>query len=92
MKKSIDLSNLDTSVSPSENFYQFANGGWLKNNPIPDEFSRYGTFDKLREDNRKTVHEIIQEVADEAGTTGDHISKLVGSFYKTADNQVLTGV
>lgn len=82
MSKPIDLTNLDSSISPAENFYMFANGGWLKKNPIPDEFSRYGTFDKLREDNRTIVRSIIEEVAGEAEVSGDHIARLVGNFYR----------
>ncbi|HEY4787634.1 MAG TPA: M13 family peptidase, partial [Bacteroidales bacterium] len=49
----IDPANLDTNVKPGDNFYQYANGGWLKNNPMPSEYSRYGSFDKLQEDNDK---------------------------------------
>ena len=64
--KPIDPSNLDISFLPAEDFYHFANGGWLKKHPIPDEFSRYGTFDKLREDNKEIVRSIIEEVAEKA--------------------------
>jgi putative endopeptidase len=67
---------------PAEDFYHYANGGWLKKHPIPDEYSRYGTFDKLREDNRKLVRSIIEEVAKKAENSPDHLSTLVGSFYK----------
>ena len=82
MSKPIDPTNIDTSISPADNFYLYANGGWLKKNPIPDEFSRYGTFDKLREDNRTIVRSIIEEVAKEAEGSEDHIAKLVGDFYR----------
>ncbi len=86
----IHKSNLNPSVSPGENFYQYANGGWLANHPIPDEFSRYGTFDILREDNRTIVRSIIEEVADSATTSGGHVAKLVGNFYKTGmDTEVI---
>jgi len=81
MQKPIDLTNLDTRVSPAADFYHFANGGWLQKHPIPDEFSRYGTFDKLREDNREIVRNIIEEVAAET-ERGGHIAKLVGEFYR----------
>jgi putative endopeptidase len=44
----IDLANMDTTVTPGNDFYQYANGSWLKNNPIPDEFSNYGSFHLLK--------------------------------------------
>jgi putative endopeptidase len=83
MSKPIDRSNLDPDISPAADFYHYSNGGWLKKHPIPDEFSRYGTFDKLREENRKMVHEIIEEVAAGAAATGDPFAELTGSFYST---------
>ncbi|HKK61478.1 MAG TPA: M13 family metallopeptidase [Bacteroidales bacterium] len=92
--KAIDTKNLDTSFSPGEDFYHFANGGWLKNNPIPDEFSRYGSFDKLREDNREIVRNIIEHVAENSNTDNQSdealkIAKLVGDFYNTGMNTEL---
>jgi len=84
--KPIDRSNLDTKVEPGTDFYHFANGGWLKKHPIPDEFSRYGTFDKLREDNREIVRSIIEEVAAKADSSGDILSRLVGQFYSMGMN------
>ena len=83
MSKPIDRSNLDTDISPVNDFYHYANGGWLKKYPIPDEFSRYGTFDKLREENRKIVRGIIEEVAASADATDDPFAALTGNFYST---------
>ncbi len=45
----LDLDNFDEQVSPAENFYQYANGGWQKNNPLKPEYSRFGAFDALNE-------------------------------------------
>jgi len=53
--KGIDASNLDTLVSPKDNFYDYACGGWMKANPLKDEYSRFGTFDQLGEDNREQI-------------------------------------
>lgn len=83
MQKPIYPGYLDTSVSPTEDFYHYANGGWLKEHPIPDEFSRYGTFDKLREDNREIVRSIIEEVAGNGSQEDDHIDRILGDFYRT---------
>ena len=45
--KGVDRNNLDESIAPQEDFYQYACGGWMKANPIKAEYSRFGTFDKL---------------------------------------------
>ena len=50
----LDLTDLDTTVSPKVNFYQYATGGWQQKNPLRAEFSRYGSFDALREQAQET--------------------------------------
>ena len=40
----IDKKNMDTTVTPGANFFMYANGGWIKRNPVPEEYSRYGAF------------------------------------------------
>lgn len=76
----INKDNLDMTVSPGEDFYRFATGGWLESHPLPDEFSRYGTFDKLAEDNQKMVRELIENAAATNPEEGS-ITKKVGDFY-----------
>ena len=55
----IDPANLDTSISPAENFYQYATGGWQKNNPLKPEFARFGSFDVLNENNQKRLNDLF---------------------------------
>ena len=55
----LDLSNLDTTVSPSADFYKYATGGWQQNNPLKPEFARFGSFDQLREDNVKRLNDLF---------------------------------
>ena len=58
-KHGINLDNLNPKVSPKEDFYEFANGGWIASHPIPDEFASFGQFDVLRETSRKQVQDLI---------------------------------
>ena len=62
----IHLENLDTTAVAQNDFYQYACGGWMKNNPIPDEYSRFGSFDKLGLSNLEQVNGLIADIA--AGT------------------------
>lgn len=77
---SIDIANLDTTKLPGESFYQFATGGWQKDNPITDEYARYGSFDKLRENNQVQIQELIQELVSQNNTYGSNDQK-VGDMY-----------
>ncbi|MFC2713563.1 MAG: M13 family peptidase, partial [Segatella salivae] len=54
--------NFDRSVRPQDDFYQFATGGWQKNNPLPAAYSRFGSFDQLQEDNNKRINTILGEL------------------------------
>ena len=61
----IDLNNLDTTAVAQNDFYQFACGGWMANNPLTPEYSRFGSFDKLGLQNLEQVNGLIQELAEE---------------------------
>lgn len=76
----IDVANLDTTTLPGVSFYQFATGGWQEANPIPDEYARYGSFDKLRENNQVQLQELIQELVSQDNTYGTNAQK-VGDMY-----------
>ena len=78
----LDRTNLDSSVNPGNDFYQYANGGWMKNNPLPGEFSRYGSFDKLAEDNQKMVKQLIEDASAVPAEEGS-LSQKIGDFYSS---------
>ena len=78
----INPNDLDTSVSPGDNFYQYANGGWIKNNPLPEDKSRYGAFDELQENNNILVRNLIEKLSETKQATGS-VATMIGNFYTT---------
>lgn len=81
-RKFIDVANLDTTVSPADNFFLYANGGWLNNNTIPESEARWGRFEVLREDNMNKLHTMLDEAAATKAKAGSAEQK-VGDFYKS---------
>lgn len=80
--KSIDLADLDTTVSPAADFDNYANGGWKKRFPIPDEKSRFGSFDLLADSGELQVQTLITEIASQKQDPGT-IGQKIADFYNT---------
>ena len=59
----LDPKNMDTSVKPQDDFFLYANGGWIKRTEIPPEYSRWGSFNQLIEQNNDALHEIAEKAA-----------------------------
>ncbi len=79
--KAIDLANIDTSVRPQDDFYAYANGLWLKNNPIPSTETRWGAFSILQDQTNKKLKVLLDEsAANTAAEKGSNEQK-VGDFY-----------
>lgn len=73
----IDLANLDSTVAPGTDFYEYACGGWIESNPLKPEYARFGTFDQLRENNREQLRTLVEELVStpqQPGSGGEKIS------------------
>ena len=79
---------LDTHVSPAQNFYEYANGGWQKKNPIPPAYSSWGTFNILQIRNEKVIRQLIEDAAREHAAPGSTAQK-VGDFYASGMDEKL---
>lgn len=87
LSSGIDLARLDTSVRPGNDFYQFACGGWISAHPLADEYSRYGTFEELSENNTKQLQDLILEMASSMHKKGT-LEQKIGDLYNIAMDSV----
>ena len=87
LQSGIKLGDLDTSVRPADDFYEYACGGWMKKNPLPAAYSRFGSFDRLGEDNNKRINGILTELLNNTYAKGTTEQKL-SDLYKLAMDSV----
>ena len=78
--KGVDRANLDETVAPGEDFYQYACGGWMKANPLQPQYSRYGQFDQMAENNKEQLKELIQGLAKQENPEGS-VAQKVNDLY-----------
>jgi putative endopeptidase len=84
----IEVKNIDKSVKPTEDFYQFVNGNWIKNNPVPASESRWGSFNELNDKNTAKLKTILEAAAaDKKAPNGSNKQK-IGDFYSLAMDSV----
>ena len=88
-KSGIDLANLDSTYLPGTDFYMFATGGWQKAHPLTDEYSRYGSFDVLQENNNKQLRELIVGVAAQQNEKGSVAQKIADLYNSAMDSVAL---
>ncbi len=79
---SFSLTNLDTTISPCEDFYQYAIGGWLKENPVPSTESRWASFNVVVESNNEKLKSILLDYSQSSGEKGSK-EQLIGDLYSS---------
>jgi putative endopeptidase len=79
-KVPLDPANIDRSANACTDFYQFANGGWLKSNPLPAAYSRWGSFEELGEKNQANLTRILQSASTATGNVSRN-TKMLGTYY-----------
>ena len=82
----IDLSNLDTTVAPGEDFYKYATHGWQVANPLGAEYARFGSFDQLRENNVKRLNDLFASMTTLKTTPGSIEQKIVDLYKQGLDS------
>ena len=85
----IDRSAFDMATKPSDNFFLYVNGTWIKHNPIPPEYSRWGAFPKLRDDNLLALREILEDLTQQNGTLDADRRKLRDLYAMAMDEAKL---
>lgn len=87
MTSGISLANMDTTALPGTSFYEYACGGWMKSHPLTDEYSRFGSFDLLAENNREQLKGLIEELAAKQNEPGS-VAQKIGDLYNMAMDSV----
>ena len=77
----IDLKNMDLSINPAEDFFRYCNNNWLKNNPIPDEYTTFGAFTEIDQHNEVLIQDIIKEVSGDANAVQGSVAQKIRDFY-----------
>ena len=84
----IELSNMDTSINPADDFFRYCNNNWLKNNPIPEEYSTYGAFTEIDQHNEILIQDIIDEVSKDVNAEKGSVAQKIRDFYNAGMDSV----
>ena len=83
LKSGLNKADMNTSVKAGDDFYEYACGGWMKANPLPAAYSRFGSFDRLAEDNNERINGILKELQEGTYKQGT-IEQKLSDYYKLA--------
>ena len=84
----IVMANMDTTINPADDFFRFCNNNWLKNNPIPEEYTSYGAFTEIDQHNEILIQDIIDEVSKDANATKGSMAQKIRDFYNAGMDSV----
>ncbi|HNX65875.1 MAG TPA: M13 family metallopeptidase [Bacteroidales bacterium] len=82
------VKNMDLNVKPGDDFFQYVNGTWIKNHPVPQDKGRFDAFEQLAESNRENIMDIFKEISDPNNPSTDIISRKIGDLYKSGMDTV----
>lgn len=80
--KAFDTNRMNTDADACTDFFEYANGNWVKNTPIPPAYSRWGSFNILQDNNQQVLHTILEDVSKAKNPKGSD-AQLIGDFYAT---------
>lgn len=85
----INLADMDTTVSPAKDFYQYTTGGWQKNNPLKPEYARYGSFDALSDSSEARLNRLFKDMTKIKAAKGTSEQKIVDLYKQGLDSTKL---
>lgn len=88
MTKAIDPANMDLNVKPGDNFFEYVNGGWMAANPIPPEYSQYGAFHVLYDENQVNLKSLVLEVSADQNANKGSVAQKIRDFYNSGMDTV----
>ena len=84
----IDKNNMDLSINPAEDFFRYVNNNWLKNNPIPEEYTTFGAFTEIDQRTEKLIQDIIDEVSKDTTAVQGSMAQKIRDFYNAGMDTV----
>lgn len=88
IQKYIDPANMDLNIKPGDDFYRYANGTWIRNNPVPAKETRWGSFNMLRDFNINAVKMVLEKAAADTKAAPGSVTKRVGDFYNAGMDSI----